>query len=462
MNWVDLSNSYNDLSGTNKVNQVSYVYGSNRESANQITTHSNYVYDTNGSILSSTNPNKNLLMDYDIRSNLVSSIAINNQNIINYDYDASGERVYSGMGNSSKIYINTITSNPLTIIDSNDNVTHYIYGPKGIVAKRNESLTYYMLKDHLGSTRVVMNENNQAISSYDYDAWGNPMNSTVSEESAYRYTGREYDEETGLHNFRARLYDSTLMRFYQVDPAEQFASPYVYCGNNPISLQDKDGCYAYIEGDGNKQVFKEMKPFFEFKTRFNKDNGQIEPVGNPSQLSELGRVQWDALVNPDVNIIIKITRNTHELSSDGSKQLAIMGFSDGSIIDPNSGSVVATQFANPDYYKALSFHSREKLNLIWGHELIEGYYNATNHPGLSYSHVLSHGLSVYLDSHQRTLQLLNQSDISIPLKWMRFTPITNNGVIDRYRIDPFGNAPFQRIHGRFQYTVDGDLELWKQ
>jgi len=65
-----------------------------------------------------------------------------------------------------------------------------------------------------------MNENNQAISSYDYDALGNPMNSTVSEMSAYRYTGREYDDETGLHDFRARLYDSTLMRFYQVDPAE--------------------------------------------------------------------------------------------------------------------------------------------------------------------------------------------------------------------------------------------------
>ncbi len=148
------------------------------------------------------------------------------------------------MGNSSKIYINSITSNPLTIIDSNDNVTHYIYGPKGIVAKRNESLTYYLLKDHLGSTRVVMNENNQAISSYDYDAWGNPMNSTVSEESAYRYTGREYDDETGLHNFRARLYDSTLMRFYQVDPAEQFASPYVYCGNNPIMQLDFTGKFS--------------------------------------------------------------------------------------------------------------------------------------------------------------------------------------------------------------------------
>ncbi len=132
------SYNYSYLPGTNKVNQVSYVYGSNRESANQLATHSNYVYDANGSVLSSAKLNKNLLMDYDIRSNLVSSIAVNNQYIIDYDHDASGERVYSGKDNSSKIYINSVTKNPLTIIDSNNNVTHYIYGPKGIVAKRND------------------------------------------------------------------------------------------------------------------------------------------------------------------------------------------------------------------------------------------------------------------------------------------------------------------------------------
>lgn len=64
------------------------------------------------------------------------------------------------------------------------------------------------------------------------------MNST--EESAYRYTGREYDDETDLHKSCARLYDSTLMRFYQVDPTEQFASPYVYCENNPIGYNCTD------------------------------------------------------------------------------------------------------------------------------------------------------------------------------------------------------------------------------
>jgi len=128
--------------------------------------------------------------------------------------------------------------------------------------------------------RAVMNEINQAISSYDYDGWGNPMNSTVSEESAYRYTGHEYDEETGLHNFRARLYDSTLMRFYQVDPAEQFASPYVYCCNSPIGLVDPDG----------KLVYQAIRPVYYFgvMTPF-KHQFLINIPDNPSDFARFGQ-----------------------------------------------------------------------------------------------------------------------------------------------------------------------------
>lgn len=63
----------------------------------------------------------------------------------------------------------------------------------------------------------------------------------ASEESKYRFTGQEYDEETDLHNYKARFYDSMLMRFYTVDPAEEQASPYTYVANNPVMLVDPDG-----------------------------------------------------------------------------------------------------------------------------------------------------------------------------------------------------------------------------
>jgi RHS repeat-associated protein len=154
-----------------------------------------------------------------------------------------------------------------------------------------------------------MNENNQAISSYDYDAWGNPMNSTVSEESAYRYTGREYDEETGLHNFRARLYDSTLMRFYQVDPAEQFASPYVYCGNNPIGLVDPDGRLARF--GGSRSVRNELFDLLStapIRTPITMDrDGYVKTAGSfAGEISEWEQHFIDLLNDPNNLVTISV------------------------------------------------------------------------------------------------------------------------------------------------------------
>jgi RHS repeat-associated protein len=61
---------------------------------------------------------------------------------------------------------------------------------------------------------------------------------------SYRYTGQEFDAETGLYNYRARLYDAALRRFYTPDPKRQFASPYVYVGDDPIMAIDPTGMFS--------------------------------------------------------------------------------------------------------------------------------------------------------------------------------------------------------------------------
>ncbi len=153
----------------------------------------------------------------------------------------------------------------------------------------------YLEKDDLGSTRVILNNNNEVVSTYDYDVFGNQTDNEVSEGTPYLYTGQEFDEETGLHNFQARFYDSVLMRFYAVDPEEQFASPYLYCGNNPILYIDPDGCKIVADdtvsdkwidkiSDILNKIFKDNCTFnqetrtFELNPEYKLDNSASDKV----------------------------------------------------------------------------------------------------------------------------------------------------------------------------------------
>ena len=62
----------------------------------------------------------------------------------------------------------------------------------------------------------------------------------------YTFTGQEEDAESGLMNYRARLYDPALGRFLGVDPQGQFASPYLYGANSPTMTVDPDGEWVHI------------------------------------------------------------------------------------------------------------------------------------------------------------------------------------------------------------------------
>jgi hypothetical protein len=64
---------------------------------------------------------------------------------------------------------------------------------------------YYVLKDHLGSTRRVFSSNGAVSSTYDYDAYGTLRRGSIGVNMAYRFTGQEFDFDVNLHDFRARM-----------------------------------------------------------------------------------------------------------------------------------------------------------------------------------------------------------------------------------------------------------------
>ena len=100
----------------------------------------------------------------------------------------------------------------------------------------------YLLADHLGSTRVVLDGDGNVVARFEYGPHGETTAAgTAAAEVRYRYTGHPWDEAQGIYETPNRVYDPTLGRFFSMDPQRQGASPYVYAGNNPVGYLDPTG-----------------------------------------------------------------------------------------------------------------------------------------------------------------------------------------------------------------------------
>jgi RHS repeat-associated protein len=143
----------------------------------------------------------------------------------------------------------------LATFDEDDNVMEmFVNGQEGMVASyenNDNDLFYYYLTDYLGSPRVIIHvqadQANYQVARYtNYDPFGAVLASSGAYDTPFKFTGKEYDDCSVFEftYFGARYYDHRLGQFTSLDKAGQFASGYVYCGNNPISLVDADGNLA--------------------------------------------------------------------------------------------------------------------------------------------------------------------------------------------------------------------------
>ena len=103
---------------------------------------------------------------------------------------------------------------------------------------------YFYFVDGLGSVTALSNMNGQLVERYAYDAFGNTVVTLDGGTgNPIRFTGRRLDPESGLYDYRARLYSPALGRFLQTDPLgyADAMNLYQYCGNNPIKFIDPWG-----------------------------------------------------------------------------------------------------------------------------------------------------------------------------------------------------------------------------
>jgi RHS repeat-associated protein len=114
--------------------------------------------------------------------------------------------------------------------------------------------SYFYVKDHLGSTRMTIDENGLLVEQNNYLAYGNQIVVRPGPEEATKegFSGKEFDTEGNgvdgirLNYFGRRYYDPEVGTFTSTDPAEVFWNSYSYCGGDPVNYIDPDGSNPII------------------------------------------------------------------------------------------------------------------------------------------------------------------------------------------------------------------------
>lgn len=132
------------------------------------------------------------------------------------------------------------------------------------------------LIDHLGNTRIAVNcdanDDLHIIQKNFYYPFGLSFTqgSLIGDENKFKYNGKELEDEHGLYwyHYGVRYYDPQLGRWHTMDPADEFQSPYLYVGNNPVKFIDPDGAQAYASQASSTYVNNWAKEAFT-ESRYN-------------------------------------------------------------------------------------------------------------------------------------------------------------------------------------------------
>ena len=203
--------------------------------------------------------------------------------------------------------------------------TSYHLGAGMEAFRRGQELSYYHRDEQL-STVFVTDGQGEIRNSYQYDAFGIPLETTEQLNNRIRYTGQQYDDVTGQYYLRARYYNPVAGRFMQEDVYQgDGLNLYAYCGNNPVVYDDPSGYKRKAcppqgkisesvdeSGTGTKDIYRAVSPE-EFDDIFATGGFRARPDGRSFQAKEFGNSFDETLefankpINLDKAAIVKVT-----------------------------------------------------------------------------------------------------------------------------------------------------------
>ena len=202
-----------------------------------------YFYDANGALIKDLNKGISNI-EYDVLGNL-KCITFSNGFKTKYIYDAAGNKLRT----THESVVTNTTDYIGNFIFEDGKLDKYLFdgGYCSFDNSQNPTFHYYE-KDHLGSVRMVVNENGTIEQVNHYYPFGGVYGdlSYNGEYQKSKYIGKEFDHMHGLdwYDHGARMYDAAKVAWDRVDRlGEKYNSYSVYisCLDNPLRYLDENG-----------------------------------------------------------------------------------------------------------------------------------------------------------------------------------------------------------------------------
>ena len=177
--------------------------------------------------------------------NRLTSVTVPGTGTTTFRYDPFGRRIQKSgpLGTTNFLYdgISMVEE-----VDSAGNLlARYTYGQdvdQPFAEVRSGTTSYYQ-HDALNSVTSLTNPVGALANTYTYDSFGKLSASTGTLTNPFQYTGREFDQETGIYFYRMRYFDQNVGRFLSEDPTGFHAGVnfYSYVANDPVRFVDPLG-----------------------------------------------------------------------------------------------------------------------------------------------------------------------------------------------------------------------------
>ncbi|WP_105617929.1 DNRLRE domain-containing protein [Vallitalea okinawensis] len=246
-----------------------------------------YAHDANGNLIQSD--------DWQYTYNDVNQLiqATDGTTNVKYEYNSNGLRTKKEIVNEGKIELYFYNDTKLAYITDGNNQLKYFFlrdvtgRPINMIDYTDTTpQTYWYLYDAHGNVVGLADKNGDRVVTYEYDAWGNILNSSstvntgdgiaLMQANPFRYSGYQYDDESGLYYLKSRYYSPFMGRFITRD-AILALNLYAYAVNNPVNYVDPNGYGALGDINGTKELN-------ENGNILDDSNGQVVGSWHPKKL----------------------------------------------------------------------------------------------------------------------------------------------------------------------------------